>query len=415
MSKTILYILLFCSTLTQAQQTRILFDATKAESAGNADWIIDAGLHNLGYNNGPAVVGQGSESNPAAVPAPAQSGINGSTTETFWEGALSYWGIDCVRQGYEVASLPYNGRITYGDISNPQDLQNYSVYIVCEPNILFTSAEKTAILEFVNNGGGLFIISDHDQSDRNGDGDDSPHIWNDLMNTNSVMTNPFGFTFTYSDISQTSSNVATLPGDSVLHGPFGDVNMVQWSNGTTMTLSSLQNPSVTGLIYKSGSSQGNTNVLCARARFGRGKVVAIGDSSPCDDGSGDPNDFLYDGYIADANGNHQKLLMNATIWLATSDSVITSIPITDHEVNSISVYPNPADKYLNVKCKSDNMVNYTIEIADTYGRILFRSDSNSLVEEKNHLRIDLENFSAGLYYLHYQSNLSSTVRPFIKL
>jgi len=38
------------------------------------------------------------------------------------------------------------GKITYGNSSNPQDLSNYAVFVVDEPNIRFTSTEKTAIL-----------------------------------------------------------------------------------------------------------------------------------------------------------------------------------------------------------------------------------------------------------------------------
>src|SRR5205085_17815 len=89
-------LLLFACHVTRAQTVKILFDATKAEMAGNADWVIDADLHNIGYSNGPAVVGQGSESNPQRFPAPLQSNITGSTNETYWEGSLSHWGIDCV-------------------------------------------------------------------------------------------------------------------------------------------------------------------------------------------------------------------------------------------------------------------------------------------------------------------------------
>ena len=36
---------------------------------------------------------------------------------------------------------------------------------VDEPNILFTSAEKTAILNFISHGGGLFMIPDHTVSE----------------------------------------------------------------------------------------------------------------------------------------------------------------------------------------------------------------------------------------------------------
>ncbi|HOS47696.1 MAG TPA: hypothetical protein PLG57_03620, partial [Bacteroidia bacterium] len=54
------------STISYAQ-TKILFDASKAEAAGNADWVIDADAHNIGYFNGPAQIG-GTESNAQKIP-----------------------------------------------------------------------------------------------------------------------------------------------------------------------------------------------------------------------------------------------------------------------------------------------------------------------------------------------------------
>ena len=83
-----------------------------------------------------------------------------------------------------------------------------------------------------------------------------------------------------------------------------------------MTLHPGDNSSAEGLIYRSGSSFGNTNVLFASSTFGKGKVAALGDSSPPDDGTGDPGDRLYNGWTKDADGNHEKLIMNASIWLA---------------------------------------------------------------------------------------------------
>ncbi len=326
---------LLFSIAASSQTIKILFDASKAETAGNADWVIDANSFNLGFGSGPAILNGGNEANPSQIPSPAQSGITGSTAETFWKGGISYWGIDCVNRNYIVETLPYNGQITYGNGGNAQDLSNYDVFIVCEPNILFTASEKTAILTFVQNGGGLFMVADHNSSDRNNDGFDSPHIWNDLMTNNSVQNNPFGISFNYVDFSQTTSNIPSLPTDSTLHGPFGDVTQAKWSAGTSMTINTSQNSSVKGVVYKTGSSFGSTNVMFAHARFGNGKVAAIGDSSPCDDGSGDTNDDLFDGYIADAGGNHRKLLMNATIWLATSNS--SAPPTADFTASPLSV------------------------------------------------------------------------------
>lgn len=319
----LLSIWIVCYSPTAFGQVKILFDATKAEAAGNADWIIDADTNNLSFSSGPAIANSGTEGNAQRIPKPLQSGITAATAETYWSGGLSFWGVDCVKKGYTVESLPYYGQITYGNANNPQDLSNYKVYIVCEPNILFTAAEKTAILNFVANGGGLFMISDHDVSDRNNDGKDSPHIWNDLLQSNSTgNTNPFGIIFDYVSFSQISANRAALPAtDSILYGPMGAVARVQWSSGATMTINPAANPSVKAVFYQTSVSgaTGNNKVMVAYARYGNGKVVAIGDSSPCDDGTGDPNDFLYTGYNGDVTPNHRYLLMNSTIWLATSD------------------------------------------------------------------------------------------------
>ncbi len=360
---------------SSAQTIKILFDATKAETAGNADWVIDADVFNIGYDSGIPKINTGNEANAQKIPSPAQSGITSNTSETYWEGAISNWGIDCVKRGYTVETLPYNGLITYGDANNPQDLKNYSAFIVCEPNIRFTTAEKTALIQYVQNGGGLMMVSDHDQSDRNNDGWDSPAIWNDLMTSNSIKTNPFGISFDLKDYSETSTNIANLPDDSILHGPFGSVTKVQWSGGTTITISSSANSSVKGIIYKSGSSNtGSTNIYFAHSTYGSGKVAAIGDSSPCDDGSGDPNDVLYNGYITDAGGNHQKLLMNAVIWLVSHAGVlplnfvkITGTTIQQQNIINWSIVENSLDKSAYEVQRSADAVHFsTIAIVNAH-------------------------------------------------
>ena len=331
-----LFVLCFGVWSLPAQSIKILFDATKAETAGNADWVIDEDLNNLSWNPGASL--GGSEGNAQRIPTPPQSGITSSTPQSYWKGGLSAWGVDCVKKGYTVESLPYNGAITYGNASNPQDLSNYKVFILCEPNIMFTAAEKTAIMNFVQNGGGLFMVSDHTISDRNNDSYDSPEILNDLMSNNSVQNNPFGMTFNLANISVTSSNIPNLPSDSILHGPMGNVTQVKWSNGTTMTINPSLNTTVKGVVYNTGSSFGNNNVMVAYARYGKGKVAAIGDSSPCDDGSGDTGDALYDGWLGDAAGNHERLIVNATIWLAIKDSVTpttTAVKYKDLKLDAI--------------------------------------------------------------------------------
>ena len=399
---TIILLIILVSFSTSYSQVKILFDATKAESAGNADWVIDADAHNISWSTGPAVVGSGNESNPQRIPTPAQSTITSSTAETYWEGALSSWGIDLVKKGYIVETLPYNFAITYNNTSNAQDLSNYKVFIVCEPNIMFTTAEKTAIVQFVKNGGGLFMVSDHANSDRNNDGKDSPQVWNDLMYNNSVQSNPFGIKFDSVDISGTYTNVATLPTDSLLHGPMGTVTEVQWTNGNTMTLTPTVNPTVKGIVYKTGASTtGTTNALVARANYGSGKVAAIGDSSPCDDGTGDPNDQLYTGWAVDASGNHEKLIINATIWLASSSTIDnTSTGVIEMEKN-IQLSPNPFTNYANLVINPNvNVVNGKLNVYDMNGRIvktIFTNDAHLIT-------INKENLHKGIYFYQLTSD-----------
>ncbi|HVU64625.1 MAG TPA: immunoglobulin domain-containing protein [Phycisphaerales bacterium] len=294
---------------------RALFDATKAEMAGNADWVIDADTHNVGTGSGGAMtVGAGSDSNPQRFPTPAQSGITSSTPETYWQGSLSAWGVALVQRGVSVETLPIGGRITYGDSTNAQDLSNYSLYIVDEPNIAFTSAEKTAIINWVRDGGGLFMISDHNASDRNNNGIDSVGVWNGLLNSNSTGSNPFGITFNVDNISPTSTYVDTAASDPVIHGPAGTVAQMIYHNGASITINTAQNATAKIAIWTT-SSHASANGMVAYAMYGLGRVVALGDSSPFDDGTGDPGDTLYNGWSAEAGGDHARAAINASIWL----------------------------------------------------------------------------------------------------
>jgi len=381
-------------------QIKILFDATKAESASNADWVIDADQFNLGFNGAVASVGSGNESNPQQFPTPDQSTVTGTTLETYWKGAISSWGIDCVKQGYQVETLPYNGQITYGVSSNAQDLSRYKVFIVCEPNIVFSTTEKTAILNFVKGGGGLFMVSDHNVSDRNNDGWDSPHIWNDLLTNNTVETNPFGIAFDYVNISGVSTNISLMAKDSILNGVMGKVSEAEWFNGTTMTLTPTKNASATGKIFTTGTSiTGTTNVMFATARYGKGKVVAIGDSSPCDDGTGDTGDTsLYNGYWTDGAGNHRPLLMNATIWLATS-SAVTAINEHQADKTAVRVFPNPViDGKLHLSCASTPAF---ARLTDIAGRTI----KTVLVNEQSST-IDVAGIPSGTYIISLTSENS---------
>lgn len=285
------------SSVSVLATKKFLFDASQGETAGNADWVIDE-----------------DNSNPQRIPTPLQSTVTPTTTGTYWTGAISSWGIALVKKGHTVETLPTTGSITYNVTTNSQDLKNYDVFVVDEPNIRFTTAEKQAIIQFVQNGGGLFIVVNHSGSDRNNDGWDSPAIWNDLMTNNGLVSNPFGFSVALTNITELSNNV--LPSSSlnpILYGTEGVVSNLDYHNGSTLTLTPTVNPNVKGLIWRKTYAQGTSNVMCATSTYGLGRIFVVTDSSPIDDGTGAPNNTLFNGWTT---YSHIPLFMNASQWLA---------------------------------------------------------------------------------------------------
>lgn len=91
-------------------------------------------------------------------------------------------------------------------------------------------------------------------------------------------------------------------------------------NGTTATLYPANNANVQGLFWRMSSTVGSaTSVMSLLSTYGSGRVVFIGDSSPADDGTGDTNDSLFNGWSGDAPSgytSHPALHINASLWLA---------------------------------------------------------------------------------------------------
>ncbi|MEO9240608.1 MAG: putative Ig domain-containing protein [Jatrophihabitantaceae bacterium] len=278
---------------------KVLFDNTKAETAGNADWVIST-----------------------SQPDPLAQNAN-PTSETSWTGAISAWGVALQKTGrYSLKTLPSGSSITYGG-TGAQDLKNFNAFVLPEPNVLLTASEKTAIMTFVQNGGGLFMISDHTGSDRNNDGADSPAVLNDLMTNNSVdSTDPFGFSIDLLNIASENPNVigASAGSDPIIKGPFGTATGTIIRNGTTVTMKPADNPNVRGEIYRTGfSASGTTGAAVATSTFGAGRVMFIGDSSTIDDGTGSSGNTLYNGWN-DPAGTDDKVMLNGTEWLAGGGS-----------------------------------------------------------------------------------------------
>ena len=307
--------LLLAPLQAKAQQKTILFDAMHAQTAGNADWTLDEDVCGTAQR----------------LPTPDQAGITSSTAETYWSGAFSAMGVDLVKKGFHVESLPVGSRVTYGDGTNAQDLSNYNIYVIPEPNIRFTAAEITAVRSFVQNGGGLFLIADHAGADRNNDGWDAPEIFNELMGAPSV----FGITFNansadrvlgWFDDHPNGNFTADTTSPIIYTGAYGVPSTTRGLGlfgSTSMTLSG----AAKGHIWRTTSTRDTaTGVTFATSTYGTGRVAAVGDSSVDEDATNGCGHTTYLGYN-DPSYDNGMITANAVAWLAgTSGPPDTQAP-----------------------------------------------------------------------------------------
>ena len=285
------------TTLPGSQENfRVLFDAAHGEESGNADWVIDDG-------------------DRFATPALPQAA-------TDWDGAISSWAFDLFLTGrYEIESVPNGKTITFNSAANDQDLSLFDALILPEPNRPFSASERAAILNFVEQGGGLILVSGHDGADRDNDGFDAVMILNQLMDPNGVI-NPNGqsvFGIEFDPVTRSDdplSNIDDRQGVPVIQGIFGSVNIIGINSGATMT--AFAGGPAQPVAWLNNAPRGLTDVIAAVSSFGAGKVFLIGDSSPFEDGTGQPGDLIFDSWNL-PNQDNATLFLNAIAFVVGDD------------------------------------------------------------------------------------------------
>ncbi len=245
----------------ESPSVRILFDDLHGQSIGNADWVIEKAYSDF--------------------------------AETLREslGAAVHSTKDCS-----------------GANTLTEDLLHVTdVLIIPEPNIRFTGAEIQCIRSFVMAGGGLFLIADHGGSDRNFDGWDSALIFNELVEG-------WGICFSGDTWSETPVKGPIQSRHPVMDGI---QRLGAWA-ATSIILE--EGPGDFEPLIRSLARQA---AYCVAGRVGSGRVIAIGDSSPFDDGTGDMEKSRHSAYVSWLY-DHPRFAAQAVGWL--TDRKITPIP-----------------------------------------------------------------------------------------
>lgn len=205
-------------------------------------------------------------------------------------------------------------------------LSNAAIVVLSEPNSVYGASEKKALIDFVKRGGGLFAIADHKGADRNNDGIDSIGVLNQIIPE-------FGLSFEINSISEFPIPINGRENEPLLEGA---MTMGTWA-GTTVVANS---PEAKTLI-PSRKQAGRFLIGYCVPSNAKGRVVAFGDSSIFDDGTGAPGNKLYDGFNR-ADCSHITLARNAINFLAKKSNTISRSDITKNIAGDVSKHYDPA-------------------------------------------------------------------------
>ena len=238
----------------QLPPIRVLFDSTHGQSFGNADWKISA--------------------------------------------AYSDFAEDLTK--YLNATLNSSSTCFKTEKFTLHDLKDIDVLVIPEPNDRFTQEEIHVIHTFIENGGGLFAIADHGGSDRNFSGWDSSLIFNEILGK-------YGITFAANTFSEAPIRGYLNNQHPVMHGIS---RLGAWA---ATTIFFQKSPfKITSLVRP----RSETGSFLLSAEISKGRLIAMGDSSPFDDGTGSDDKNRHSSYQSWLF-DYPRLAVQATAWLAS--------------------------------------------------------------------------------------------------
>ena len=97
---------------------------------------------------------------------------------------------------------------------------------------------------------------------------------------------------------------------------------------------------------------------------------------------------------------------NVSDWTAAI-SATTTTGIENHLLNNISLYPNPAKEYIDVRVDEFNVSN--LEVYDVYGKLI-----NTVNVIDNPTRINVSNLAAGMYFVRVTTEEGVATKSFVK-
>ncbi len=113
----------------------------------------------------------------------------------------------------------------------------------------------------------------------------------------------------------------------------------------------------------------------------------------------------------DANANVSSWNIRYSTVGGSITAQTTNVGIEEHLLNSISLYPNPANDVVNVQCTMNNVQLEGIEVIDVYGKVV-----RTIVGTNNYspIRINVSGLANGMYFVRVTTEEGVVTKNFIK-
>ena len=99
---------------------------------------------------------------------------------------------------------------------------------------------------------------------------------------------------------------------------------------------------------------------------------------------------------------------NVSDW-TTAVTATTLTGINNYLLNSISLYPNPANDVINVQCTMNNVQIESIEVFDVYGKLI-----NTVNMTPETTTINVSGLAAGMYFVRVTTEQGTATKSFVK-
>ena len=104
---------------------------------------------------------------------------------------------------------------------------------------------------------------------------------------------------------------------------------------------------------------------------------------------------------------------NLSEWSNILTATAQGVGIENHLLNSITLYPNPANDVVNVECRMYNVQLEGIEIIDVYGKIV-RTVVETMCTSSLPTRINVSDLATGMYFVRVTTDAGTATKTFVK-